>query len=94
MDGGNKQRVAIKFCFKAGLSATETLVLVENAYGNEAVNRSNVYRRYSRFRDGGELVEDERVGRPKATRTEVKIAAVADLVKMTVESHQELQQNL
>jgi len=26
MDGGNKQRVAIKFCFKAGLSGTETLV--------------------------------------------------------------------
>jgi hypothetical protein len=26
MDGGNEQRVAIKFCFKAGLSATETLV--------------------------------------------------------------------
>jgi len=28
MDGGNEQRVAIKFCFEAGLSATETLVLV------------------------------------------------------------------
>ena len=27
MDGGNEQRVAIKSCFKAGLSATETLVL-------------------------------------------------------------------
>jgi hypothetical protein len=38
MDGGNEQRVAIKFCFKAGLSATETLVLVQKAYGNEAVN--------------------------------------------------------
>jgi hypothetical protein len=33
--------VAIKFCFKAGLSATETLVLVQKAYGNEALNRSN-----------------------------------------------------
>jgi len=28
MDGGNEQRVAIKFCFKAGLSATETLANV------------------------------------------------------------------
>jgi hypothetical protein len=37
MDGGNEQRVAIKFCFKAGLSATETLVLVQKAYGNEAL---------------------------------------------------------
>ena len=43
MDGGNEQRVAIKFCFKAGLSATETLVLVQMAYGNEAVKRSNFF---------------------------------------------------
>ena len=42
MDGGNNQRVAIKFCFKAGLSGTETLILVQKAYGNEALNPSNV----------------------------------------------------
>ena len=82
MDGGNEQRFAIKFRFKAVLSATETLVLVQKAYGNEALNRSNVFRWYSRFRDGRELVEDdERGGRTKSTRTEVNIAAVADLVK-------------
>jgi hypothetical protein len=33
MDGGNEQRVAIKFCFKTGLSAKETLKLVQKAYG-------------------------------------------------------------
>jgi hypothetical protein len=82
MEGGNEQRVAIKFCFIAGLSETETLVLVQKAYGNEILSRSNVFRWYSRFRDGRELVEDdERGGRPKSTRTEVNIAAVADLVK-------------
>jgi len=82
VDGRNVERVAIKFCFKAGLSATETLVLVQKAYGNEAVNRSNVVRWYSRFRDRRELVEDnERGGRPKSTRTEVNTAAVDDLVK-------------
>jgi len=77
-------RVAIKFCCKAGLPATETLVLVQKAYGNEALNRSNVCRWYSRFRDGKELVDDERGGRPKSTRTEVNIAAVADLVKYDI----------
>ena len=46
------------------------------------MNRSNVFRWYSRFRDGRELVkDDEKSGRPKSTRTEVNIAAVADLVK-------------
>jgi hypothetical protein len=83
MGDGNEQRVAIKFCFKAGLSATETLVLVQKAYGNEGLNRSNVFGWYSRFRDGRELVENgERGGRPKSTRTEVNIAAVAaNLIK-------------
>jgi len=59
MEDGNEQRVAIKVCFKAGLSATETLVLVQKAYGNEDVNQSNVLRWHSRFRDGRELVEDD-----------------------------------
>jgi hypothetical protein len=82
MDDRNEQRVAIKFCFKASLSATETLLLVQIACGNEAVNRSNVFRWYSRFGDETELVEDvERCGRPKSTRPDVNIAGVADLVK-------------
>jgi len=56
MDGRNGQRVAIKFCFKAGLSVTETLVLVQKDYRNEALNWSNAFRWYSRFRDRKELV--------------------------------------
>jgi len=62
MDRGNEQRVAIKFCYKAGLSATETLVLVQKADGNEALNRSNVFRWYSQFQGGRELVEDDERG--------------------------------
>jgi len=38
MDGGNEQRVTIKFCFNASVSATETLVLVKKAYRDEAVS--------------------------------------------------------
>jgi len=73
MDAEKEQRVAIKFSFKAGLPVTGTLVLVQKAYGREAVNRSNVFRWYSRFWDGGELVEDdERGGCPKSTWTEVE----------------------
>jgi histone-lysine N-methyltransferase SETMAR len=52
---------------------------VQKAYGNEALNRSKVFRWYYGFRDGREQIEDdERGGRPKWTRTEVNIAAVAD----------------
>jgi hypothetical protein len=38
MDGGNEQRVATEFCFKAGPYAIETPVLVQRAYGNKALN--------------------------------------------------------
>jgi hypothetical protein len=81
------------FVPKAGLSATETLVLVQKAYGKEALDRSNVVMWCSRFRDGRELVEDdERGGRPKSTRTDRCCCWFKS--KMTVESHQEWQQNL
>jgi hypothetical protein len=60
---------------------TETPVLMQKAYGNEALNWSNVFRWYSWFRDRRELVEDERSGSPKSTWTDVNIAADADFVK-------------
>ena len=40
--GGNEQRIAIKFCLEARVSATETLVLVQKAYGIENLSPSNV----------------------------------------------------
>jgi len=82
MHGGNKQRFVKNFSFNAGLSATETLVLVQKFYGNETLKRSNVFRRHSQFRDGREVVEnDERGGHPKSARNEVIIIAVAGLLK-------------
>ena len=61
---------------------TETLVVVQKAYGNEALNLPKVFSWYSRFRCVSYLVEDEEnVGHPKSSRTEVNIVVVADLVK-------------
>jgi hypothetical protein len=57
MDGGNERRVAITFWFKTGIPAAETLVLVQKAYGNEDLNRSNGFRWYSGFREGRELAD-------------------------------------
>ena len=61
---------------------TQTLVLEQKAYRNEALNWSDIFSWYSQFQDGRELAEDEeRGGRRKSNRTEVNIATVADLVK-------------
>ena len=53
-----EQRLAIKFGFKAGKSATETLQMVNAAYGDQALSRSNVFRWYGRFRGGREDNEE------------------------------------
>jgi len=64
-----EQRLAIKFCFKAGKSATETLEMVNAAYGDQTLSHSNVFRWYGRFRDGREDIEDyPRSGRPTECR--------------------------
>jgi len=85
---GKSTESCLKFCFNV---CPEILVLVQKAFGNEALNRSNLFRWYSRFRDGMELVEgDERYGRPKSTWTEVNIVAVADLVKNDIRIYQNL----
>ena len=71
MDLSMEQRLARKFCFKTGKSATETLQIVNAAYGDQALSRSNVFRWYGRFRHGREDIEnDPRSGRPTECRND------------------------
>ena len=44
-----EQRVAIKFCVKAGKSSVETIELINKAYGSAAMSRAIVYRWYAHF---------------------------------------------
>jgi len=76
-----EQRVAIKFCVKAGKSAVETIELINKAYGNAAMFRANVYRWYARFQDGREDVKDDaRSGRPSTARTDENLESVRHLL--------------
>ncbi|UYV77230.1 hypothetical protein LAZ67_15000186 [Cordylochernes scorpioides] len=44
-----KQRICIKFCYKIGKSASETLDLLKLAFGNENVNKPTAFRWFSRY---------------------------------------------
>ena len=73
-----EQRLAIKFCFKAGKSATEILQMVIVAYGDQELSRSNVLRWYGRFRDGREDTEDDpRSGRPTKCRNDNNVEKIS-----------------
>jgi hypothetical protein len=59
MESSSEKRVAIKFCFKASSTATETVEIVCAAYGDEALNRSKIFSWYEWFFEGSEDVQDD-----------------------------------
>jgi transposase len=78
MDLSMEQRLAIKYSFKAGKSETETLQMVNAAYGDQALSRSNVFPWYGRFRDGRQGTEDDpRSGRPKERRNDNNVQKIS-----------------
>jgi len=82
MDVKENQRVAIKFCFEVDLSATNTVELIQKAYGDETLSRTKVFEWHKLFREGRESVkEDERSGRPTTSRTDDNIATIDKMIK-------------
>ena len=76
-----EQRLVIKFCFKAGKSATETLQMVNAACGDQALYHSNVFRCYGRFCDVREDIEDDpRSGRPTECRNDNNVEKISQLL--------------
>jgi len=82
-----EQRTNIKFCFKIGKNATETLELLKIAYGDNCLSKTQVYEWHRRFKAGREDVnDDERPGRPSEAITVKNIEKVRDFVKVSKKS--------
>jgi len=47
-----EQRICIRFCFKIGKPATETYQLLQQAYGEDAVGRKQMFVWFRRFKEG------------------------------------------
>jgi hypothetical protein len=67
MDGKIKQRVCIKFCAKLGKSATETLEMLLEAFGEHSLSRTEVFEWHSHFKAGRVSVEDDESSRRPGT---------------------------
>ena len=72
-----EQRANIKFCFKLGKTAAETVELIRKVYRDNCLSHAQIFRWYARFKSGVEMIEDEaRPGRPFSVRNEGLIAKV------------------
>jgi len=76
-----EQRIFINFHFKIGKTATETYQLLQQAYGEDAMGRTQVFDWFRRFKEGRTSVEsDPRLVRPLTSRNEEMIAKVRTVV--------------
>jgi len=54
-----EQRICIKFCFEIGKSATEMYQLLQQAYGEDAMGRTQVFEWFRPFKEGRTSVESD-----------------------------------
>jgi hypothetical protein len=59
-----KQRVCVKFCFKLGKTFTKTFQMLQQAYGEDCLSRTQCYEWYQHSKSGRTSIEDD----PKSAR--------------------------
>jgi hypothetical protein len=77
MGDHNEQSVCMKFCFLMEKTAAETIVMLQQAFKDDAFGKSQVYEWFARFKNGNMSIEDlPRRGRPLMSRNEENIEKV------------------
>ena len=77
-----EQRCNVKFCVKLGKTFTETFQLLKQAYGDDALGRTQCYEWFSRFKSGRQSIEDDpRPGRPSTSTDDSHVQKINDLVR-------------
>src|ERR1700729_3035681 len=72
-----EQRICIKFCAKLQHSSTETILMIQKAFGDDAMSATQIKVWQKRFKDGRESVECDPIpGRPATSRTPENVERV------------------
>ncbi|KOC69241.1 Putative uncharacterized protein FLJ37770 [Habropoda laboriosa] len=75
-----EQRALVKFCFLLGKSGTETLEILETAYKDDAMGKTQVW--FSRFKNGEMSIDDKpRSGRPSTARTHENVEKIREIIE-------------
>ena len=77
-----QQCMCINFCFNLRKTGAETYEMLQAAFGESCLSRSNTFEWYSRFKSGRRSFEDDpRPGRPSTSHTEVTVASVREIIR-------------
>ncbi|GFV19720.1 protein GVQW3 [Trichonephila clavipes] len=73
---------AIKFCVRLGKNATETFQMLQEAFKDDCISRSQSGKWHKAFKEGREEVADEpHSGRPTTARTEENVDRVGEVLR-------------
>jgi len=82
MDQRKEQRVCIKFCANLGKSATETLKMIQQDFGDQSLSRTQVFQWHTRFKTGRTSVDDDELtGRPTSCTNPETVARIQELIR-------------
>jgi hypothetical protein len=77
-----EQRVCVKFCFKLGKIFTETFQMLQQAYGEDCLSRTQCYEWYQHFKSGRTPIEDDpKSGRPSSSTGNDHIEKVCSVIR-------------
>ena len=79
MDKNIQQIICFIFCIANGISCTQSLKKLQEAYGESTLTKTRAYEWYSAFKTGRDVVEDlPHSGRPSTSSIQVNIAKVKE----------------
>ncbi|UYV74734.1 YTHDF2 [Cordylochernes scorpioides] len=82
MERSLEQRYAIKFCVRLGKNATETFQMLQNAFKDDCISRSQSGKWHKAFKEGREEVADEpRSGHPTTARTDEEVDCMLEVLR-------------
>ena len=77
-----EQQTCIRFCIKLEYSSTETIRMIQKAFGADAMSAAQIKVWYECFKDGQESIEnDPGSGKPATSRTPENVECVQAAIK-------------
>jgi len=86
MSDHTEQRICLRFCFHLGKTAKEAHEMLQRAFKEEALSRTQVFEWFARFKRGEMSVENHpHSGRPSTSRTDENVEKINEDYRYTID---------